>query len=146
MKEVAVHMGQAIRTIRLVKGIKQETFARGLGIKQQNVSKMENRKVISTEKLEQAAKVLGVTVETIKDFNEKVLFNNNIALEQNSGQIVHPVKEIIEHFEKEIEKKDKIIDKLRTELEAYRYGKKKPSKPAKKKAAKGLRTVPKRTA
>lgn len=137
--ESAVHMGQAIRSIRLIKQIKQETFARGMGIRQQNVSKMEKRKEISTDKLELAAKVLGVTVETIKDFDEKVLFNNNIALEQNSGQQIFPVKDIIEYFKGEMEKKDKIIENQRRELEAYRHGKKKPVKAAKKKSAKGLR-------
>ena len=146
MESAGVHIGQSVRAIRLLKGIKQETFAREIGIAQQNVSKMEKQKVISVEKLEAAAKVLGVTVETIKSFNEKVLFNNNIALEQNAGQIVHPVKEVIEHFEKELSKKDKQIARLSAELEAYKYGKKKPANSIKKKASKGLRSISSKTA
>lgn len=108
--------------------MKQETFARSLGIAQQNVSKMENKKKLSLEKLEAAAKVLGITVDAIEKFNEKVYFNNNIALEENAGQIVHPVKEVIEYFKEELSKRDKKIEELVSELEEYRNNTKKPAK------------------
>ena len=132
------HIGRNLRHIRLLKGIKQTTFAKGLGIAQQNVSKMENKKKLSVEKLEAAAKVLGITVEAIEKFNEKVYFNNNIALEQNAGQIVHPVNEIIEYFKKELLKKDNKIEELFSELEEYRNRKRKSPKPKEAK----LKSVP----
>lgn len=120
------HIGKNIRNIRLLKDMKQQAFAQELGIKQQNVSKMENSKNVSQEKLKKAAEVLGVTIETIEKFNEKVLFNNNIALEQNSGQIVNPIKEVIEYFKGELMEKDnqlkrknKEIEKLKKELDKY---------------------------
>lgn len=120
----AKHIGNNIRNVRLLRGMKQRTLAHGLGVKQQNVSKMEKKEKLSKEKLEAAAKVLGVTVEAIENFNEKVLFNNNIALEQGAGQIVHPVKEIMEYFKGEIErirfdneKKDKKLEKMQKELD-----------------------------
>jgi len=118
--------------------MKQTTFAESLGIAQQNVSKMENKKKISVEKLEAAAKVLGITVDAIENFNEKVYFNNNIALEENAGQIVHPIKEVIEYFKEELLKKDTKIEELTSELEDYRKAKKKSTKPKESK----LKSVP----
>ncbi|HEY8660099.1 MAG TPA: helix-turn-helix transcriptional regulator [Hanamia sp.] len=132
------HIGRNLRQIRLLKGMKQTTFAESLGIAQQNVSKMENKKKISVEKLEAAAKVLGITVDAIENFNEKVYFNNNIALEENAGQIVHPIKEVIEYFKEELLKKDTKIEELTSELEDYRKAKKKSTKPKESK----LKSVP----
>jgi transcriptional regulator with XRE-family HTH domain len=137
------HIGRNLRHLRLLKGMKQVTFARELGIAQQNVSKMENKKEISMEKLEAAAKALGITVDAIEKFNEKVYLNNNIALEQNAGQIVHPINEVIEYFKDELLKRDtkneeltsKIeeltskIEELTSELEEYRKNKRKSTKP-----------------
>lgn len=139
------HIGRNLRHIRLLKGMKQTTFAKSLGIAQQNVSKMENKKKLSVEKLEAAAKVLGITVDAIEKFNEKVYFNNNIALEENAGQIVHPVKEIIEYFKEELLKRDNKseeltskIEELTSELEEYRKNKRKSAKPKEAK----LKSVP----
>lgn len=140
--ENAQHIGKNIRSIRLLKGMKQETFAYKLGIAQQNVSKMEKKTKVSQEKLEAAAKVLGITVEAIEKFNEKTVLNNNIALEEHAGQIVHPIKEVIEYFKEELLKKDNKLNErdieiqsLKAELEEYRSMKKKPSKPADKTGA-----------
>lgn len=118
----AIHIGKNLRHIRLLKGMKQTTFAKGLGIAQQNVSKMENKKKLSTEKLEAAAKVLGITVDAIEKFNERNILNNNIALEEGTGQTnhVYPVKEIIEYFKEELLKRDTKIEELTSELEGYR--------------------------
>ena len=125
-----LHMGLKLRNARLLLGIKQSTFARLLGITQQNVSKMEKKKDISIEKLEAAAKALGISVQALKDFDEKAIFNNNFAFEPGAGQVVHPVKDVIEYFKEELGKKEKTIEALRRELEAYRSGRKKPVKKA----------------
>jgi|GEM_PF-2190333 len=124
-----IHIGKNLRHIRLLKGMKQTTFARGLGIAQQNVSKMENKKKLSMEKLEAAAKVLGITVDAIEKFNEKNILNNNFALEEGTGQTnhVYPVKEIIEYFKEELLKRDNKIEELTSELEEYKNRKKKSS-------------------
>src|SRR5690348_4812472 len=94
------HIGKNIRSIRLLRGLKQKTIAKKLGISQQNVSKMENQKKVSPEKLKAAAEVLGITVEAIEQFNEKAVLNNNIALEKGTGQTnhIHPIKEVIQYF------------------------------------------------
>lgn len=134
------HIGRNLRHIRLLKGMKQTTFAKSLGIAQQNVSKMENKKEISMGKLEAAAKVLGLTVDAIENFNEKNILNNNIALEQGTGQTnhVYPIKEIIEYFKDELLKRDNKIEELTSELEEYRKNKRKSAKPKEAK----LKSVP----
>ncbi len=108
-----VHIGQNIRKIRLLRGMKQDTFAKEMGIAQQNVSKMENKEKVSEEQLEQASKVLNASVETIKNFDEKVIINNNIF---SHDQINHPITEVISYFKGEIDKKDEEIERLRAEL------------------------------
>lgn len=134
------HIGRNLRHIRLLKGMKQTTFAKSLGIAQQNVSKMENKKEISMGKLEAAAKVLGLTVDAIEKFNEKNILNNNIALEQGTGQTnhVYPIKEIIEYFKDELLKRNNKIEELTSELEEYRKNKRKSAKPKEAK----LKSVP----
>ena len=101
---------------------------------------MENKKEISIEKLEAAAKVLGLTVDAIEKFNEKNILNNNIALEQGTGQTnhVYPVKEIIEYFKDELLKKDNKIEELSSELKEYKKSKRKSTKPTEAK----LKSVP----
>lgn len=71
------HIGQNIRKIRLLIGMKQKTFAKALGIAQQNVSKMENNEYLTDERIAQAAKVLQTTVEIIKELNENSVIQNN---------------------------------------------------------------------
>lgn len=110
------HLGQNIRYIRILRGMKQATFAKEFGIAQQNVSKMENRKNISDEQLEQAAKVLNTTLESIKNFDQNAVINNNIF---HSDQVNHfyPVKEVIDYFKDELAKKDEEIESLKAALE-----------------------------
>ena len=110
------HLGQNIRYIRLLRGMKQATFAKEFGIAQQNVSKMENKKNVSDEQLEQAAKILNTTLESIKTFDQNTVINNNIF---HSDQVNHfyPVKEVIDYFKDELAKKDEEIEQLKAELE-----------------------------
>ncbi|HVY75194.1 MAG TPA: helix-turn-helix transcriptional regulator [Puia sp.] len=121
------HLGRNLRQIRILRGMKQETFARALGVTQQNISKMEKKKDISKEKLETAAKVLGVSVQAIKEFNEKAVLN--FAVDQQTGQVIHPVKEVIDYFKEELLKKDKKIEELTSRLERYKKSQKKSSHP-----------------
>lgn len=118
-KEKIVHLGQNIRRIRLIRGMKQSTFAQELGIAQQNVSKMENKINISEEQLELVAQILNTSVEAIKKFNENAVINNNILY---NDQINNPVTEIITYFSSELAKKDEELEKLRKEIEILKYG------------------------
>lgn len=110
------HHGKSIRALRQLRGLKQDTFAKKLGMSQQNVSKMESKKKISDEQLEQAAKVLSTSVEFLKQFDDKAVFQTNII---NENQVNHfnSTKEILEYFESKLDKKNQELDKLKTELE-----------------------------
>lgn len=72
---------------------------------------------------------------------KKYTLINNIALEQHAGQIIHPVKEVIEYFKDELMKRDNKIEELLAELEILRHPKKKSSKPTKSDVSTNLRSV-----
>ena len=110
------HIGQNIRKIRLLRGMKQETFAKELGIAQQNVSKMENKKEISEEQLKKVSEVLQASVEVIECFYENAITNNNILKDQVNNYNIHPVEEIVNVFKGILSSKDDEIAKLRAEL------------------------------
>jgi transcriptional regulator with XRE-family HTH domain len=141
------HHGKSIRAIRQLRGMKQDTFAKKLGMSQQNVSKMENKKTVNDEQLQNVAKVLDVTANMVKTFDEKVVVNNNFLF---NDQIINPVKEIIAYFKEELKRelteKDKInleLEKVKAELEEYKKGKRKSAKPkeAKLKSMPGKQAV-----
>jgi transcriptional regulator with XRE-family HTH domain len=69
--------------------MKQNIFAKKLGMSQQNVSKIENEKIVNDEQLQSVAKVLDVTANMNKNFDEKVMVNNNFLF---NDQIINPVK------------------------------------------------------
>lgn len=110
------HLGQNIRYIRILRGMKQATFAKEFGIAQQNVSKMENKKAISDEQLEKAAKILDTTAEAIKDFDQTTIINNN-NFHHDQINNIFPVKDLIAYFKDELLKKDEEIESLKAALE-----------------------------
>ncbi len=69
------HLGRKISRIRELRGMKQEALADALGISQQAVSKIEQSPEVDDDKLEEIAKVLGVTKEGIENFSEEAVFN-----------------------------------------------------------------------
>jgi transcriptional regulator with XRE-family HTH domain len=120
------HIGRNIRNIRLLRGMKQETFAREMGIAQQNISKMENKKVLTDEQIEQAAKILQTTAESIKNFDENSMIQNNLFNDQVNN--FNPVEKVVELYERMLKEVKDENQQLREELETYRNGKKEPSK------------------
>lgn len=69
------HLGRKISRIRELRGMKQEALAAELGISQQAISKLEQSEEIEDSTLEKVAKVLGVSAEGIKNFNEETVLN-----------------------------------------------------------------------
>ncbi len=69
------HIGKKISRLRELKGLKQDAIAIELGISQQAVSKLEQSETIEDDVLEKIAKVLGLTGEAIKNFNDETVFN-----------------------------------------------------------------------
>ncbi|RAJ31732.1 helix-turn-helix domain-containing protein [Pedobacter cryoconitis] len=118
------HIGENIKKIRLLRGMKQATFAKELGIAQQNVSKMEKKTNIPDEQLELAAKILGTNLEALKDFDEnKAVFQTNIINENQVNHFNSVNKDILEYFELKLAKKDEEIERLKEQL-----AKQKPSR------------------
>lgn len=71
-----VHQGRAVKRLREILQVKQETLAGELGISQQSVSLLETKETIDPETLEQIAKILKVPVDAIKNYNEeKAIYN-----------------------------------------------------------------------
>ncbi|BFM43192.1 helix-turn-helix transcriptional regulator [Flavobacterium sp. CFS9] len=117
--EKPYHIGRKISRIRELKDMKQEALAQALGISQQSVSTIENSETIDEEKLKEVAKVLGVTVEAIKNFSEEAVFNyfNNIydndfshsngAIQSNNCSF-NPLDKVVELYERLVQaEKDK---------------------------------------
>ncbi len=102
------HIGRKISRIRELRGMKQEALAMELGISQQSVSLIEQSETIEDDKLEQVAKVLGVTAEAIKNFSDEAVFNiigNTVTNHDNSSFFAYqptfnPIDKIIEQSEK----------------------------------------------
>lgn len=69
------NLGRKVHMLRKIHGIKQETIASALGISRQAVSKLEQSEFIDDDKLESIAKVMGISIETIKNFNEEATIN-----------------------------------------------------------------------
>jgi transcriptional regulator with XRE-family HTH domain len=118
----SIHIGNNIRRIREIMGIKQYTLAEECGWSQQQMSKLENSKTIQSDYLDLIAKKLGVTNNFIKSFNEKKAIyiiqhgitikdsaNNNYLGYQN---INHPTDAFLEFFEKFIHDYDKKTQSL----------------------------------
>jgi transcriptional regulator with XRE-family HTH domain len=83
------HIGRKISRIRELRGMKQEVLAEALNISQQAVSKIEQSSDIEDDKLEEIAKVLGVTKEGIENFSEEAVFNiiGNTVTNHDNGSL-----------------------------------------------------------
>ena len=68
--------------------------------------------------MEAVAKVLDVPVEAIVRFDENTMLL--LAAEAKPEELTRSVKEVIDHFKEELQKKDKKIDALEAELKEYR--------------------------
>jgi transcriptional regulator with XRE-family HTH domain len=125
----AVHLGNNIRRIRELKGIKQEAFAEMMGVTQAAVSKLESTAKIDDERLKDIASKLGVSADAIKNFNADSAinfintFNDNSSNQGNAGTLgtygtynFNPIDKLIELYERTIKEKNDEIEKLKQEL------------------------------
>lgn len=79
-------IGSKIRKLRQIKGLSQKMFAAELNISQQAVSKIENSESINEETLSRVSEILGVTIETITNFDEDAAFTNIIEKNETINQ------------------------------------------------------------
>ena len=102
------HIGRKISRIRELRDMKQEALAQALGMSQQTVSAIENSETIDEEKLQEIAKILGVTVEGIKNFSEEAVLNvigNTINNHDNASSFnysctFNPLDKVVELYER----------------------------------------------
>lgn len=98
------HIGRKISRIRELRDMKQDAMAQALGTTQQAISIMENSETIEEEKLTEVAKVLGVSVEAIKNFSEEGVINyfntfNDHSSGFNTNCTFNPLDKLIEAYE-----------------------------------------------
>ena len=129
MPEASTHIGRKISRIRELRGMKQEALAAELGISQQAVSKMEQSEKIEEEVLEKIAKVLGVTVDAVKNFDEeKVIYNiqNNFEGSNNNGSNIgyqfafNPIDKLIEAYEENKRLYERLLQSEKEKVEILR--------------------------
>ena len=108
-----VHQGRNVKRLREMQGIKQETLAYELGEAwtQKKVSQLEAKEEIEQDILEQVAKILRVTPETIQKLEEDVAVNiisntfsdfkdNASALNNQCELTFNPMEKVIELYER----------------------------------------------
>jgi transcriptional regulator with XRE-family HTH domain len=121
-----VHLGENIRRILDLKGIKQDAFAEKMGVSQTAISKLLSTPKIDDERLKEVADKLGVSVEAIKRFDADavMLFIENVnSYDHSTGSIaridiynIHPIEEVTKLYERILKEKNDEIEKLRQEL------------------------------
>lgn len=101
------HLGRKVERIRMLRGIKQETLASQIGLSQSTLSKLEQSETIDDAKLKLIADALGVSVDTIKNFNEENAIyniqNNYDSSTNNINYQNNPVDKIVELYERLLE-------------------------------------------
>lgn len=119
------HIGRKISRIRELRGMKQETLAEELGISQQAVSKIEQSERIEDEKLDQIAKVLGVTKEGIENFSDEAVFNiiGNTVTNHDNGALFNyyptfnPIDKLLEAHEENKKLYERLLQSEQDKIE-----------------------------
>lgn len=121
--EKAVRIGPNIKFLRNLKGFKQEAVAIELGISQAEYSLIENSDLIDDEIIFQIAKILNVTAEVIKEFNESQAFysieNNvdNATINEHAHgihQVFSPIDKVVELYERLLASEKEKIEILKS--------------------------------
>lgn len=118
------NIGHRIRRLRELRGIKQETLASELGISRQSVSKIEQSETIDDEMLDKISKVLDVTTDTIKNFNEDAIITIiSSTLHDNAGSIntnctlnFNPIEKLVDQFEENKQLYERMLETERSKV------------------------------
>ncbi len=113
MTEKIIHEGRNVKRIREILGIKQETLASQLGLTQQAISSLEQREKIDDKIMDDVAKVLGISKDAIRHFDEQATFNIISNTYHDNSASVHytfsPVEKIVELYDRLLKEKDEKI-------------------------------------
>lgn len=109
-------MGRKISRIRELRGMKQDVLAIELGVSQQTISKLEQSETIESDVLEKIAKVLGLSVDSIKNFNEEAVFNiiGNTVTNHDNGSLFNyqPTFSPIDKLMEALDENKKLYERL----------------------------------
>jgi len=117
------HLGQNVKRLREMLGIKQETLAGGLGLSQQTISRIESQEELDNEILDKIANVLHIQPDIIKNFDEDTAFNiihntfnndSSIIKAINHNCTFNPIDKIVQLYNEKIELYERM---LKTEQE-----------------------------
>jgi len=129
--EKTPHVGKKIERIRTIRGMKQETLAVLLNVTQGAVSRMEQSEHIEEEKLQSVATALGVTVDTIKNFDEDALLMGTSNFfsphfQDQSAAVINqfnPAEKIVELYERLLASERKRVEELEIYIQKLEAGK-----------------------
>lgn len=123
-KPIKIHQGHNVKRLREMQGIKQTTLAYELGDTwtQKKISELEAKETIETNLLEQVAKILHVTPETIQNLDEEsavnIISNSFTDFKDNSNASAmnyscefnfNPIEKVIELYERLLQsERDKV--------------------------------------
>lgn len=105
-----VDQGANIRTLRQILGLKQETVAKGMGMTQQALSRLEQSPVIKEPTLTKIAEILNVSPKIIQEMENhptSIVIENNtfqpgssntgiVERDNNDNRTIHPMEKVIE--------------------------------------------------
>jgi transcriptional regulator with XRE-family HTH domain len=100
----SLHIGKKIERVRKLRGLTQDEVGAGLGISKQAVSKLEQSESIDEERLDQIAKVLGVTKDGLVNFNEEKIFNISTNFNEGCSVTTNSIYTFVENVNNPIEK------------------------------------------
>lgn len=107
-----VHIGKKIERVRKLRGLTQEEVGEGLGISKQAVSKLEQSEMLEEDRLEQIAKVLGVTKEGLLNFNEEKIFNISTNFNEGCSVTTNSIYTFVENVNNPVEKIIELYESL----------------------------------
>ena len=113
--------GYNVRRMREILGVKQDTMAAALNMSQQNFSKLEQKTEIEEDLLVKIADVLKVSVEAIKNYDDRGVVNIISNSFDDHSIAYHPVfnsvDKVVELYERIMKEKDGQIELLKNLLD-----------------------------
>ncbi len=114
-------IGSKIKKLRELKGLSQENIAEELEMSTTGYGRIERDEVdVTLDKLNRISGILGMRVEDIINFDEKIVFNNydNTKIEKQIGNYNMP-DEMKQLYEENIKLLKQRIEYLEKELKKY---------------------------
>jgi transcriptional regulator with XRE-family HTH domain len=118
------HIGRKISRIRELRDMKQEALAEALGTTQQSISILENSETIDDNKLVEVAKILGVSVEGIKNFTEEGFINYFNTFNDSGNNFNHintcnfnPLDKLVEAYEENKKLYERLVQSEKDKVE-----------------------------